>query len=171
MASRALRRPRSPRARNKWIPLTPAIRLFIVRLPFRFHLQQTLPAHLFSADEHPRISSQGIARKLRGGHPAGRRRHRRPRRRRRVARALGTNNLVVKAQIHAGGRGKGTFKNGFKGGVHLCKTAGQVRDIAEQDAGRRHSSPTRPDRTDAKVNKVLVVHLRRDRTRALLCDH
>jgi succinyl-CoA synthetase beta subunit len=30
--------------------------------------------------------------------------------------------LVVKAQIHAGGRGKGTFDNGFKGGVQLCKT-------------------------------------------------
>ena len=41
----------------------------------------------------------------------------------RVARSLGTNNLVVKAQIHAGGRGKGTFTSGFQGGVHLCKTA------------------------------------------------
>lgn len=30
--------------------------------------------------------------------------------------------LVVKAQILAGGRGLGTFSNGFKGGVHLCKT-------------------------------------------------
>jgi len=28
--------------------------------------------------------------------------------------------VVVKAQIHAGGRGKGTFKDGFKGGVHVC---------------------------------------------------
>jgi len=26
---------------------------------------------------------------------------------------------VVKAQILAGGRGKGTFDNGFKGGVHI----------------------------------------------------
>lgn len=29
--------------------------------------------------------------------------------------------LVVKAQILAGGRGKGVFENGFKGGVHLTK--------------------------------------------------
>ena len=36
-----------------------------------------------------------------------------------IARELGTNDLVVKAQVHAGGRGKGTFTNGFKGGVHL----------------------------------------------------
>lgn len=28
---------------------------------------------------------------------------------------------VVKAQIKAGGRGKGHFDNGFKGGVHLAK--------------------------------------------------
>jgi succinyl-CoA synthetase beta subunit len=30
--------------------------------------------------------------------------------------------VVVKAQIHAGGRGKGHFNTGFKGGVHVCKT-------------------------------------------------
>ena len=45
------------------------------------------------------------------------------------ARSLSTNNLVVKAQVHAGGRGKGTFTNGFQGGVHLCKTANQVREL------------------------------------------
>jgi len=37
-----------------------------------------------------------------------------------VAAGLNTPNLVIKAQIHAGGRGKGTFTNGFKGGVKLC---------------------------------------------------
>src|SRR6187402_1631926 len=37
-----------------------------------------------------------------------------------VATDLGTKELIVKAQIHAGGRGKGTFKSGFKGGVHVC---------------------------------------------------
>ncbi len=30
--------------------------------------------------------------------------------------------VVVKAQIHAGGRGKGTFKDGFQGGVQLCQS-------------------------------------------------
>ena len=28
---------------------------------------------------------------------------------------------VVKAQVHAGGRGKGHFDTGFKSGVHLTK--------------------------------------------------
>lgn len=30
--------------------------------------------------------------------------------------------FVVKSQIHAGGRGQGTFENGYKGGVHVVKT-------------------------------------------------
>jgi succinyl-CoA synthetase beta subunit len=29
------------------------------------------------------------------------------------------SEIVLKAQIHAGGRGKGTFVNGFKSGVHF----------------------------------------------------
>lgn len=53
-----------------------------------------------------------------------------------TARALGTDNIVVKAQIHAGGRGKGTFKNGYKGGVHLCKTPEEAREIAGQMLGQ-----------------------------------
>src|SRR5215475_10881527 len=47
-----------------------------------------------------------------------------------IARELGDINVVVKAQIHAGGRGKGTFKNGFKGGVHVRKTPQEVREVA-----------------------------------------
>jgi succinyl-CoA synthetase beta subunit len=53
-----------------------------------------------------------------------------------AARELGTNDLVVKAQVHAGGRGKGTFKNGFKGGVHLCKSPEEAREIASQMLGQ-----------------------------------
>lgn len=53
-----------------------------------------------------------------------------------TARALGTDHLVVKAQIHAGGRGKGVFKNGFKGGVHLCKTPEEARRVASQMLGQ-----------------------------------
>jgi succinyl-CoA synthetase beta subunit len=34
--------------------------------------------------------------------------------------------FVVKAQIHAGGRGKGHFTNGFKGGVHVTKSIDKV---------------------------------------------
>jgi len=34
---------------------------------------------------------------------------------------LEVDEYVIKAQILAGGRGKGMFSNGFKGGVHLTK--------------------------------------------------
>ena len=44
--------------------------------------------------------------------------------------AAGHKMLVVKSQIHAGGRGKGTFKSGFKGGVKLCKTAAEAEVLA-----------------------------------------
>jgi succinyl-CoA synthetase beta subunit len=53
-----------------------------------------------------------------------------------IARELGTNELVVKVQIHAGGRGKGTFTNGFKGGVHLCKSPAEVREVASKMLGQ-----------------------------------
>ena len=53
-----------------------------------------------------------------------------------VARELGDVEIVVKAQIHAGGRGKGTFKNGFEGGVHVRKTPEEVREVAEKMLGQ-----------------------------------
>jgi succinyl-CoA synthetase beta subunit len=53
-----------------------------------------------------------------------------------VAESLGETQIVVKAQIHAGGRGKGVFKNGFTGGVHLCKTPIEARDVASKMLGQ-----------------------------------
>ena len=47
-----------------------------------------------------------------------------------TARNMGLSQYVVKAQVHAGGRGKGTFKNGFKGGVHVVKSVEEVEEIA-----------------------------------------
>jgi succinyl-CoA synthetase beta subunit len=72
-----------------------------------------------------------------------------------IARDLGKVDLVVKAQVHAGGRGKGTFKNGFKGGVHLVKSAKEARDVAEKMLGQTlvtHQTGS----AGRVVNKVLV---------------
>src|SRR3954470_12883945 len=49
--------------------------------------------------------------------------------------AKGEKLVVVKSQIHAGGRGKGTFKSGFQGGVKLCKTADDVFEKAKAMLG------------------------------------
>jgi succinyl-CoA synthetase beta subunit len=89
-----------------------------------------------------------------------------------IARELGTNSLVVKAQIHAGGRGKGTFTNGFQGGVHLCKTAGQARDLAAKMLGQTLvTHQTGP--AGRVVNQVLVaesVEIEREFYFAVLMD-
>src|SRR5438128_5934643 len=72
-----------------------------------------------------------------------------------IARELASAEIVVKAQIHAGGRGKGTFANGFKGGVHLCKTPEEAREIASKMLGQTlvtHQTGA----AGRVVNKVLV---------------
>ena len=72
-----------------------------------------------------------------------------------IARELGDVDVVVKAQIHAGGRGKGEFKNGFNGGVHIRKTPQEVRKVAAKMLGQiLVTHQTGP--TGRVVNKVLV---------------
>ena len=45
---------------------------------------------------------------------------------------IGEEMIVVKAQIHAGGRGKGTFTDGYKGGVKVVKNSEEAHKAAEQ---------------------------------------
>jgi len=72
-----------------------------------------------------------------------------------IARNLGDREIVVKAQVHAGGRGKGTFTNGFKGGVHVVKSAAEARDVAGKMLGQTLvTHQTGP--AGRVVNKVLV---------------
>ncbi len=42
---------------------------------------------------------------------------------------------MVKSQIHAGGRGKGTFTDGYKGGVKFCKTKADAKEVAGKMLG------------------------------------
>ena len=72
-----------------------------------------------------------------------------------AAAEIGGTGLVVKAQVHAGGRGKGTFKNGFKGGVHVINTAAEAQDIAGKMLGQ--TLVTHQTGPDGKlVSKVLI---------------
>mgnify|MGYP001431727886 FL=1 len=59
-----------------------------------------------------------------------------------------TKCYVVKAQIHAGGRGKG-------GGVKLAKSLDEVKDISESIIGMQLITPQTPP-NGKKVNKVLI---------------
>merc|ERR1711913_8311 len=48
-----------------------------------------------------------------------------------IAQDITTNDLVVKAQVLAGGRGKGAFKGGYKGGVKLVYSLEEVEESAK----------------------------------------
>jgi succinyl-CoA synthetase beta subunit len=67
----------------------------------------------------------------------------------------GARRVVLKAQIHAGGRGKGTFQSGFRGGVRLCDNAGQAEsDAASMLGGVLVTQQTGPE--GRQVSRVLV---------------
>merc|ERR1712205_174944 len=55
-----------------------------------------------------------------------------------IATELASDNMVIKAQVLAGGRGLGTFDNGFKGGVHVgVKTPAEIKDMASKMLGSK----------------------------------
>ncbi|MCC6400499.1 MAG: ADP-forming succinate--CoA ligase subunit beta [Flavobacteriales bacterium] len=66
----------------------------------------------------------------------------------RLSQETGTKFWVVKAQIHAGGRGKG-------GGVKLAKSTDEVREKAEALIGMMLKTPQTPPQ-GPKVHKVLL---------------
>jgi succinyl-CoA synthetase beta subunit len=69
--------------------------------------------------------------------------------------AKGATMMVIKSQIHAGGRGKGTFKSGFKGGVKLTKSPTEIYDYAKAMLGQvLVTKQTGPD--GRLVSKLLV---------------
>jgi succinyl-CoA synthetase beta subunit len=89
-----------------------------------------------------------------------------------AAAALGVKNLVVKAQVHAGGRGKGVFKNGFKGGVHLVDSAQKAEEIAGKMLGEVLVTKQTGDE-GRLVRKVMVaesVEISRELYLAILVD-
>ena len=66
----------------------------------------------------------------------------------RLSQETGTKFWVVKAQIHAGGRGKG-------GGVKLAKSTDEVREKAEAIIGMMLKTPQTPPQ-GKKVHKVII---------------
>jgi succinyl-CoA synthetase beta subunit len=62
--------------------------------------------------------------------------------------------IIVKAQIHAGGRGKGTFTDGFKGGVKFAKTKAE----ALEHANRMFNNTLVTAQTGAAGRKVQTIY-------------
>lgn len=67
----------------------------------------------------------------------------------------GAQKIAVKSQVHAGGRGKGIFNTGFRGGVTLCRTPEEVHRDAKAMLGNvLVTKQTGPE--GRLVSKVLV---------------
>lgn len=89
-----------------------------------------------------------------------------------AAEAIGGDNLVIKAQVHAGGRGKGTFQNGFQGGVHLVGSSAQAGEYAEKMIGQTLVTKQTGDKGKL-VSKVMIaeaVDIERELYLAILMD-
>ncbi|CAG9575718.1 unnamed protein product [Danaus chrysippus] len=65
------------------------------------------------------------------------------------------DEYVVKAQILAGGRGKGHFNNGFKGGVHLTKNPNEIVNLAKNMIGHKLITKQTP-KDGILVDKVMI---------------
>lgn len=94
--------------------------------------------------------------------------------------SLGEGLVVVKSQIHAGGRGKGTFTDGYKGGVKLAKTKAEAIEFANKmlgntlvtiqtgEAGRKVQTVYFTEGADIKKEYYLAVLLDRATSRPVI---
>lgn len=83
-----------------------------------------------------------------------------------------SDEYVVKAQILAGGRGKGHFDNGFKGGVHLTKNADEIIKLAKSMIGNKLITKQTP-KEGILVDKVMVaesVNIKRETYFSILME-
>src|SRR6267378_3442772 len=69
--------------------------------------------------------------------------------------AKGATLIAVKSQVHAGGRGKGTFKSGYQGGVKICITADEVYEKAKAMLGQ--VLVTKQTGPDGRVVSTLLI--------------
>jgi len=85
--------------------------------------------------------------------------------------------LVIKAQVHAGGRGRGAFKeSGLQGGVHLVEGVSQIDALAPQMINntlvtKQSGAEGKPCNTlyiveQVKMARELYVSILLDRSRA-----
>lgn len=81
-------------------------------------------------------------------------------------------DVVIKAQVLAGGRGLGTFTNGFHGGVHVVTRKGQAADYASKMLGQ--SLVTKQTGAEGRrVDKVYLMerlYLRRETYFSIMLD-
>jgi len=72
-----------------------------------------------------------------------------------IAKDFPCDEYVIKAQVLAGGRGKGHFDNGFKGGVHLTKDPSKISNLCTSMIGHKLVTKQTPPE-GIPVSKVMV---------------
>lgn len=89
-----------------------------------------------------------------------------------ILQSFHVDEYVIKAQILAGGRGKGTFSSGLKGGVKLTKNPKDVPKLVDQMIGYKLVTKQTP-KGGVLVNKVMIaeaVDIARETYLAILMD-
>ncbi|EQC28226.1 succinyl-CoA synthetase beta subunit [Saprolegnia diclina VS20] len=81
-------------------------------------------------------------------------------------------DVVIKAQALTGGRGLGHFKNGFKGGVHMCTKPEDAKNFAEKMLGETLVTKQTGEKgiEVAKVFLMERVYMRREMYFSILMD-
>eukprot|EP00981_Chlorochromonas_danica_P007161 scaffold1593_cov170-Ochromonas_danica.AAC.6 len=82
------------------------------------------------------------------------------------------NDCVIKAMVLTGGRGLGSFSNGFKGGVHLCSKPGDVTNYASKMLGFNliTKQTTKEGLPCSKVMLVERMYMRREMYLSIMLD-
>lgn len=89
-----------------------------------------------------------------------------------ISQTLDVAEFVIKAQILAGGRGKGTFSSGLRGGVKLTKDPAQVSELVSKMLGYKLVTKQTP-KDGVLVNKVMIAEaldIARETYLAILMD-
>ena len=88
-----------------------------------------------------------------------------------AAATIGDEQVVIKSQILAGGRGLGTFTNGLKGGVHVIKTSEVAEYAGKMLGGTLVTKQSGPE--GKPVNTILLakkMNLVREMYLAIMLD-
>jgi len=73
-----------------------------------------------------------------------------------VAKSIGSSDFVIKAQVLAGGRGRGHFDSGLKGGVKIVFSENEVKEVASQMIGNNLYTKQTGE-TGRPCNEVMIV--------------
>jgi len=89
-----------------------------------------------------------------------------------LVKSFDVDEYVLKAQILAGGRGKGHFNNGFKGGVHITNEKTKIYDLLKNMLGYKLITKQTP-KDGILVSKIMIaesVDIKRETYFCILMD-